>query len=314
MFRKLLVPLDRSPLAEQALGQAVAIARAAHAGIDLVLVHQPMTLGGFGDAPWNAEQLDAEQKYLQSIAGQLAAAASVPVTSAVLHGEAIEMISRRATEVVADLVVMTSHGRTGFSRAWMGSIADGVLRHVPVPVLLLRAAEPRADRFAAVPPFRRILVPVDGSSLAMEMLTSAAALARCSDARMTLLRVVHPVPIMTVDIDVATGIGAGMPFGHALQPEDVIATGQLVREVKGTLADTAQQLMEREGIVVDHLVIVSSHVAQAILDFAGAHDVSLIAMSTHGRGVSRLLVGSVADKVIRGSGVPVMLQRPLEAV
>lgn len=309
MFTKVLVPLDRSALAEQALGQAVAIASAAHASIDVVLVHEPLTMAGFGDAPWNAEQLDEEQKYVQTIANELAKAATIPVTYAVMRGEAVDMICKRAKDVGADLVVMTSHGRTGFSRAWLGSIADGVLRHATIPVLMLRASEAKHDRFAAVPLFQRILVPTDGSSFAGATLSSTAALARCADAKVTLLRVVQPVPLMTLDVDLATGIGSGMPFGYSPQLEDSVATEQVVKDVKEQLAEAAQRLLEREGIKADHQVVVSGQIAQAILDFAHAHDMHLIAMSTHGRGASRLLVGSVADKVIRASGLPVLLQR-----
>src|SRR5678816_2559690 len=94
MFRRLLVPLDRSPLAEQAIGQAAAIARASHAEIDLVLVHQPLPFAGFGDAPWNAEQWSDEHKYLEEIVDELESGASVVATHAVLTGEVVEMICK----------------------------------------------------------------------------------------------------------------------------------------------------------------------------------------------------------------------------
>src|SRR5512132_1853966 len=141
MFKKLLVPLDRSPLAEQAIGQAAAIARASQADIDLALVHQPFPFNGFADAPWSADAWAEEQHYLESIAAELSSGSSVPVTYAALKGEPVEMICQRIRDVHADLVVMTSHGRTGLSRSWLGSIADGVLRHSTVPVLMLRAIE-----------------------------------------------------------------------------------------------------------------------------------------------------------------------------
>src|SRR5512142_1287847 len=110
MFRKLLVPLDRSPLAEQAVGPAAAIARAFHAAIDLVLVHQPLPFAGFNDEPWNAEQWSDEEKYLEWIAGELITGASVAVTYAVVRGEAVDSICKQAWDVDADLIVMTSHG------------------------------------------------------------------------------------------------------------------------------------------------------------------------------------------------------------
>ena len=113
MFRKLLIPLDRSPLAEQAIGQAAAIARAAHAAIDVVLVHQPAAFAGFNDAPWNDDESKYEQKYVEAVAAELSSGAGVPVTHGVVGGEAVDMICKRAWDVDADLIVMTSHGRTG---------------------------------------------------------------------------------------------------------------------------------------------------------------------------------------------------------
>jgi nucleotide-binding universal stress UspA family protein len=303
MFRKLLVPLDRSPLAEQAVGQAAAIARASHAGIDFVLVHQPFPFVGFGDAPWNEGQENDEHTYLETIVEELASGASVPATHAVMRGEAVEMICRRAADVEADLIVMTSHGRTGLSRAWLGSIADGVLRRSAIPVLMLRPVENKKGRAAAHHGFARVLVPLDGSALALEAVSSAAALARSTGARLVLLRVVQPVPVILID--------AGMPFVYPPPIPDDIATARLVDEAKQQVADVARTLADQGIAGVETHVIVDELVAHAIIAFARAHEVDLIAMSTHGRGMSRVVLGSVADKVLRGSGLPLLLRRPV---
>jgi nucleotide-binding universal stress UspA family protein len=303
MFRKLLVPLDRSPLAEQAVGQAAAIARASHAEIDLILVHQPLPFAGFSDEPWNAEQWTDEEKYLEWIASELASGASVQATHTVQRGEAVDIISKRAREVDADLIVMTSHGRTGLSRAWLGSVADGVLRHSAIPVLMLRPLESKADRLAAHHLFEHILLPLDGSALAADILSPASALGRCSGARVTLLRIVQPVPLMTVDVDMA--------FTYPPFIQDDEATQHLVEEANQQLDETSRRLAEETGINVDAHVVVSGRTAQAIMDFASSHAVDVIAMSTHGRGASRFLLGSVADKVLRGSALPMLIHRPI---
>jgi nucleotide-binding universal stress UspA family protein len=303
MFRKLLVPLDRSPLAEQAVGQAAAIARGSHAEIDLILVHQPLPFAGFSDEPWNAEQWSDEEKYLEWIAGELASGASIQATHTVQRGEAVDMISKRAREIDADLIVMTSHGRTGLSRAWLGSVADGVLRHSAIPVLMLRPVESKADRLAAHRLFEHILVPLDGSALAADILSPTSALGRCSGARVTLLRVVQPVPLMTVDVD--------MSFTYPPFVQDDEATQQLVEEATQQLDEMSRRLADEAGINVDAHVVVSVRIAQAIVDFASGHGVDVIAMSTHGRGASRFLLGSVADKVLRGSALPMLIQRPI---
>jgi nucleotide-binding universal stress UspA family protein len=302
MFKKILVPLDRSPLAEQAVGQAVALARASHAEIDLVAVHQPIPFAGL-DASWNAEQLDDERKYLESIATEMSSGGSVSVTHAILHGEAVDMICQRAWDVDADLVVMTSHGRTGLSRSWLGSVADGVLRRSSIPVLMLRPVETKADRLAAHRLFSHLLVPLDDSTLAIEILSSATALARSCNARMTLLRVVEPVPAVSFDITV--------PYSYQPLVRDQAATDGLVQDAQRQLDEIARWLRGAENNTVDAQVIIADHVAQGIIDFAHGHNVDVIAMSTHGRGASRLLLGSVADKVLRAGELPMLLHRPI---
>jgi nucleotide-binding universal stress UspA family protein len=303
MFRKLVVPLDRSPLAEQAVGQAAALARASHAEIDLVLVHQPLPFAGFNDEPWNAEQLNDEEKYLKWIASELASGASLTTTHAVVRGEAVDSICRRAWDVDADLIVMTSHGRTGLSRAWLGSVADGVLRHSAIPVLMLRPVETKTDRLVAHHLFKHVLVPLDGSALAGDILSSASALARSSAARLTLLRIVPPVPLLMVDVDMA--------FAYPPFVEDDDATAHLVEEASQQLDEVSRRLADETGVAVDTHVVVAGHIAQAIIDFASGHAVDVIAMSTHGRGASRFLLGSIADKVLRGSSLPMLVQRPI---
>ena len=96
----------------------------------------------------------------------------------------------RAREIDADLIVMTSHGRTGLSRMWLGSVADGLIRHSRVPVLLLRPIDAAAPRPFAHGLYKHILVPFDGSAASEEVLPAALALAKCGSARISLLRVV----------------------------------------------------------------------------------------------------------------------------
>jgi len=303
MFRKVLVPLDRSALAEQAIGQAAAIARASHAELDLVMVHEPLSFAGFSDEPWNANQWDDDHKYLERIVDELASGASITATHTLLRGDATQLICQRAWDIDADLIVMTSHGRTGFSRAWMGSIADGVLRHSAVPVLMLRPVETPSDRFAAHRLFKHVLVPLDGSSLSADILASASSVARCSAAPITLLRVVQPVPLATIDVDMAYAASAFIP--------DDEATSRLVEEATRELDEVSRRLSDELGAEVGAHVIVAGQIARGILDFAAGHHADVIAMSTHGRGASRFLLGSVADKVLRASTLPMLLHRPM---
>lgn len=307
MFKKLLVPLDRSPLAEQALGRAAAIARATNAAVDLILVHQSVRLMGVSVSDEQAaEAWHDDDLYLEAIAAELRAGAGVTVTTAVPRGDPTEMISARAVDVGADLIVMTSHGRTGLSRAWLGSVADGVLRQSRVPVLMLRPGKERlSGRARPARPIRRILVPLDGSSLAMDVLTAVSDLARADGARLVLLRVVQPVPIVVADTNLTWMYAATIP--------DEAATRHLEGDAKEDLARTARTLADQGTIDVESHVVVAAGVASGIIEFAKANAVDIVAMSTHGRGASRLVVGSVADKVLRGSEVPILIKRPSAA-
>ena len=142
MFTKLLVPLDNSPLAEQALPTAQSIARCAGAAMELVYVHQPQAFAGYGDAPWNAARRSSEESYVRAIADEVRKGANVNVEGSLATGAAAAGICARAVDVGADLIVMTTHGLTGMSRAWLGSVADGVVRQTPISRL---AASPHGD-------------------------------------------------------------------------------------------------------------------------------------------------------------------------
>jgi nucleotide-binding universal stress UspA family protein len=302
MFTEILVPLDGSTLAEQAIGPAVAIARASSAALDLVLVHDPMTHARFEDATPDPDTVTVEGKYLARIARELVTGAGVRATHSTLRGDPSAQICEQARSVNADLVVMTSHGRTGLSRAWLGSVTRGVLRHASIPVLVIRPSDEGKGRGTTRHLFKRILVTLDGSPPSARILLAAKALARCSEATLVLLQVVQPVPHVTMDL----GLGIERSVGA-----DTAATDQLVHQAWRHLGDLASALVA-EGIAVETEVVIAEGVARAILECASGLRVDAIAMSTHGRGLSRLFVGSVTDKVLRASDVPMLLERPAQ--
>src|SRR4051812_4594057 len=133
MFKKILVPLDRSSLAEQALGPAQAIAHASDGELSLVLAHPTTPYDGSRVAEWSDSKDPEEAVYLRRIVNEVARDARIGVGSTVATGSPVDAICRRARDLAVDLIVMTSHGRTGFSRAWLGSVADGVVRNASVP-------------------------------------------------------------------------------------------------------------------------------------------------------------------------------------
>jgi nucleotide-binding universal stress UspA family protein len=305
VFKTLIVPLDGSALAEQSLGQAAAIARATGAGIDLVTVHEPPAQDGYGEAPRDDRSWSDEHRYLETVASEVAVGGSIRVSHSMLRGDPEEMISRRAADIEADLIVITSHGRTGFSRTWFGSVADGLVRRGPAPVLILRPIAGDARRAAEHHLFKHMLIPLDGSALAAEILPTAVDLARCSHARITLLGVVQPIPSPAYDpINL-------VPYSILLRDDSV--TNLLVENARKDLNELSTRLIQDGVASVDAHVVVAETVAHGIVEFARSHDVDLVAISTHGRGTSRYFVGSVADKVLRASGLPILLRRSAPA-
>jgi nucleotide-binding universal stress UspA family protein len=303
MFRKVLVPLDGAPFAEQALDIAAEIAKASAATIDLVLVHQPVEVMGIrGDKRANAEQWVASEKYLERVVEEMQQEQQLTTTYSVPAGTPVDLICSRARDVGADLIVMTSHCRTGLKRAWLGSVADGVVRGSGVPVLLLRPAPGDLPRGNARPILRRIVVALDGSPLSESILGAVSKLACCINARVILLRVVAPV-----------GLGVTNPTTELAYPlviQDVAVTQRLAEEAGRELAEVRQQLSRLGVTFVESAVVVAPDAAKAIVDFAQHREADMVAMATHGRGVSRLVVGSVADRVLRESGLPVLLRHP----
>ncbi|MGH7619793.1 MAG: universal stress protein [Gemmatimonadaceae bacterium] len=303
MFKKILVPLDRSAIAEQAVGQAALIARGSNAELDLVTVHVPFPFAGFESKPWDDKEAAAEATYLNTLEAELRSGSGVRATHAVTNGEPGDHICLRALDVGADLIVMTTHGRTGLSRFWLGSVADAVIRHSSVPVLMLRPTKSSHGRAAARHAFKRILVPLDGSSLAATALGPAQALAQATGAKLVLFRVVIPLPLMT-------GYDPSIPFAYQPLIANETATAELAAVARLQMETLATRLRDETGMDVSSDTVVDSRAAEAIVRFAQGHAIDVVVMSTHGRGATRWLLGSVVDKVLRGSGLPVLVQHP----
>jgi nucleotide-binding universal stress UspA family protein len=193
---------------------------------------------------------------------------------------------------------MTTHGRGPLSRFWLGSVADEFIRKTSVPVLLVRPKEGTLD-LSQEPVVRRVLIPLDGSGLAEQILGPAVALGSLMNADYTLLRVVCP-PLFTV-YD---------PAAVAVSPVDQTSLEEERTQAQAYLDQVAQRLRAR-SLPVCTQVLVGMQPHQAILEEVQAQGVDLIALATHGRkGLTRLLLGSIADKLVRGAGVPVLVHRP----
>ncbi|MBX0327443.1 universal stress protein [Oscillochloris sp. ZM17-4] len=299
MFQTIMVPLDGSPTSEQAIAAAARLAQGSSAALHLVHVHSPYTTAPISieglpviDEELRSLAVDHELAYLHRTADGVAGTFHKPVIAR-LEGPVAFRLASYCHAIGADLLVMTTHGRSGFTQLWLGSVAEALLRSLHVPMLLLRPT-PEA---ATPQPFRHIIVPLDGSALAEQILPHAVAMAEHDGAEITLLRIIegHPAHIL------------GNPIDY--RPHESSVTEQ---------RDTAELYLSRlaaELLAGGHpahtAIEAADGPAQAILAAAEGRGADLIALATRGRsGMASALLGSVADKIIRGGALPVLALRP----
>ncbi|MGH7458214.1 MAG: universal stress protein [Longimicrobiaceae bacterium] len=312
-FRSLLAPLDTTPFGEHALPLALAVARKTGATLHLVHAHAPAPVPITEEAETGVTLPDPsleralaqrDEGYLEELRGRLGKT-GVPVESALVQGPVVVALGEYASRAATDLVVMSTHARSGLRRLFHENTADALLRHFDLPILLVHPGEEEEPDFATEAPLRHVLVPLDGSSAAERILAPVVRLAEAFSARVTLLGVVRP------------SVAAGKILPDEAAPDD--------RELMKREASEALRYLERvattigsRGVVVEARVSVREDTDDAILGFAQrlpevegeepAPEVDLIAMETHARkGLSRLLEGSVAGAVLRKSPVPVLL-------
>lgn len=306
----ILVPLDGSELAEQALPLAIALARASDAELHLMHVYVPYAAradmpGVTVDSSELERKLEEQStEYLRSVTERVARELPAhvhadpirtrPIRSPYSESVAVvDRLRRAAARLHPDLMVLATHARGGLGRAWLGSVADALIRRVNIPTLLVHPREG-----AAVPSkvFDHIVVPLDGSQLAEESIPVAARLASLGNARVTLLRVVIPQ------------LAVGHP--SVVLQFNVEQLEYYQREAKRYVDEVAARFRDTiPGIGAE--IIMADSPPRAILEWSETHRADLIAMSTHGRsGFRRFMLGSVADKVIRGAHIPVLLTRP----
>ena len=295
MYKQIMVPLDGSTFAEAALPLALALSRKTRAGIHFVSVLEPTPAFDYDE--WEAAARAWSEGYLDNVAGRVRGESGGAVTTGLRSGQVVETLLTEAGAKHADLVVMATHGRGALSRAWLGSVADALLRQAKMPVLFVRPSEGPAP--ASVPAgTETILIPLDGSDLSEEALEHATELGELFGSAYHLTRVVANF------IDIAS------PYTpHTMQMNQNILADAKASAIE-YLEERADH-MRRRGLRVTTSVAVDAQAGHGILSEAEAVGCDLIAMATHGRsGMGRLVLGSTADKVLRGTHVPLLLYRP----
>src|SRR5712691_1305695 len=314
MFQRILVPLDGSPRAEQALPVAARLARASGGSVLLLqVVSPPIDHGGpLAQSPLLSQQIiETDQEEASGYLARVAKSpelAGIETTTDVMFGLPPQDILAMTKSRQVDLIIICSHGRTGFTRWVLGSVAQKVVQQSPVPVFVLREGGPvslvsRADAARPI----SALVALDGSPLAETALAPAAnlvaALAAATQGALHLTQVVKPL---------STTANEG--FVAQFNAEVVEHAKAYLVSVKEGL----QELFKDFKLSITWSVALESDVAGAIIstaehgeDGTGAEDEAfcdLIAMSTHGRGgLERWVMGSVTERVLSGTRLPLLV-------
>ena len=320
MFNRLLIPLDGSPLAERALAPALALAREAGAEVLLFRVAYPEQMvvpehgvTGARGFVWPGQAAEHSRheadEYLRAVQAAYASPehlvwAQVSLNDSV-SPDVAAMIVETACATQRDLIVMSSHGRSGMERWMLGSVAERVLSAAPCPVFLARSAQP----------IKHMLIPLDGSELAESALAPGFTAAARLGCIVTLLQVTPPVRRNPHPKEQVTYhfFGTGSSGVIKLPPRP-----QVGQSLQDNLRDEALTYLERVRSHFGHLglkVQTAARVgsaAEVILHYAETQAVDCIAMATHGRtGLNRWVYGSVMHKVLRGSHTSLLVVRPL---
>jgi len=287
MFDTILFPTDGSDGAEAAFEHVLDLAEAHDATVYVLNVADTARDSVTQIQGQVIDTLEREGARVVRETAQRASDRGVTTVTEVLQGEPYSTIVDYAAANDVDVVVMPTHGRRGLERFLLGSTTERVIRRADVPVLTLRPDDDVRVRY----PYRNVLMPTDGSATADAALDLAVDLTAAEDAGLHLLSVVD---VTSLGIDVRADIAVESLEESAA---DVVesATGTAT-EAGVTPAETAVEL--------------GTSVARVVRSYVDDHDVDLVVVGTHGRtGFDRYVLGSVTEKLVRASPVPVLTVR-----
>jgi nucleotide-binding universal stress UspA family protein len=302
MYTKIIVPLDGSTLAEGVLPYARSLARRLELPVTLLQVIDPEIVSSYTTAR-DMSQYDtimaamkvSSGEYLRKTASLLGE--PLKVDSLIEIGGPADTIVRVAARDSGALIAMATHGRSGFQRWTMGSVADKVLHSASNHLLLIRPPEEAGGKPSEEELLTKIVVPLDGSKLAERVLPHIIELAQKMLAEIILLRA-YALPLAMY------GIGEG---DHVPNIDELQARVRL--EAKEYLDAKVEELKARTAGKLSSVLLEGFGPAE-IIDFAKKTPDNMIAMCTHGRsGMKRWVLGSVTERVVQASGDPVLVIR-----
>ena len=298
-IQRILCPIDFSDFSRRALDDAVAIANWYDSTVTVLHVYSAMPVGAGTPMPPSTVLTGADRDDLLASMKRFAetdAASTVPVEFEIAEGNAATEILAKADAMPTDLLVMGTHGRSGFERLVLGSITEKVLRRATCPVLSVPRNVP--DVLPAPPVvFKRILCAIDFSDCSMHALTYAMSLAQEADATLTL---VH-----AIEVPGELPAGEHETGGPHTMSEYLAAAEQDRRErLKEAVPESVRAYCTVETAVT------TGKPYREILRIAGERQSDLIVIGIHGRGAADLLFfGSTAQHIVRRASCPVLTLR-----
>ena len=284
-LNEILVPLDGSAEAESVLPYLRDLAQKFGSRVQILGV-------GIGRKTRRVNRLIED--YVNRTANKLQTD-NIKAKPVVLYGVAADKILDFTAENEIDLIIMATHGRSGITRWWMGSVAEKVISEATAPVLLVRSRRPGMAKTTDKLSFpHKILAPLDGSDIGESALPYAEAIASNSRGSINLLQVISP---------------PGTAEANLLGGPD---WRKFVKAMNDAGEDYLKGVAERLGGKNTKVTyeVATGDPADKIVEYATNMGASMIAMSTHGRtSVARWVLGSVADKVLHGARIPVLLVR-----
>ena len=302
LYRRILLPLDGSDVARSALPTAAGLSRLLNTRLTLISVlpedsRTPKPVGVVAGAGSNGEPEDAHSlatSYLDAVVSELNQLGVQADSTVIVNPDAASEIVLTARDREAQLIVMASRGRSGIVRGLLGSVTDRVIHSSPIPVMVV-PADVESDAVQWTP--RSIVVPLDGSELAESALPHVETIAGVAKIPIILVRSV-PFPI-TYGADMYAGMSTAL-IASAEEEEEV---------ARQYLAEVATRLRAHGHHVEAHMS--AGHPRTEIAAVAQETEDAIVVMTTRGAsGLTRWVVGSVADSVIRSSGVPVLIIPP----
>jgi len=300
VFRQILLPMDRSPLAECVLPHAVAVARAFESVITLVHAMESPDRSNWRRAvdplTWRIRSVEAES-YLANLA-QRVKKAGVLTEKQILEGPAADRVVDYARKNQVPLIILSSHGQSGLSGWSVSSIVQKIIARAHTSIMIVRARRPeQAAMDLAGLRYRRVLVPLDGSQRAESILPIVTTLARAHEAHVVLVHVVR-----------RPEMARRMPPTD----EDIALADRLVERNRAEAAEYLDELRSRVSGEAEARVLISEHVAAALHELVDQENIDLVLLTAHGySALTRWPYGSVVGSFVTYGTTPLLVVQDL---